>query len=70
VVEGGSESNPIGSILSTKLMLEWLGEREAASKIEEAVRTILASGKNRTKNFGIDLTTFEVGDEIASIVEA
>ncbi len=69
-IAGKNIANPIGSILSTKLMLEWLGEREAASKIEEAVRTMLAAGKNRARNFGRDLTTFEVGDEIATIVES
>jgi len=69
-IAGKNIASPIGSILSTKLMLEWLGEREAASRIEEAVRTMLAEGKTRTRNFGGESTTFEVGDAIASIVGA
>ena len=69
-IAGKNIANPIGSILSAKLMLEWLGEREAASKIEEGVRAMLVGGKNGTMNIGRDLTTFDVGDQIASIVEA
>ncbi|RLG90695.1 MAG: hypothetical protein DRO36_05675, partial [Candidatus Hecatellales archaeon] len=39
--------NPIATILASKMMLEYLGENEAAKKIEKAVFKVLEEGKVR-----------------------
>ncbi|MER3408691.1 MAG: isocitrate dehydrogenase [Thermoleophilia bacterium] len=46
--KGQNKVNPIAMILSGKLMLEYLGEREAAARLEEAVAAVIAEGKSVT----------------------
>lgn len=66
---GKGIANPIASILSAKLMLEWLGRQEEAQMIEVAVRNVLLEGKMRTPDLGGSSSTTQVGDAIASSVE-
>jgi len=49
---GKQTFNPIETILEAKMMLEWLGEREAASRIHRAVSVVLAERKIRTFDLG------------------
>jgi len=42
---GKNVANPIATILTAKLMFEWLGFQNAASKIEYAVKTVLKEGR-------------------------
>lgn len=46
------KANPIGTILSAALMLEWLGETEAAGLIRKAVQTVLTNPAHRTPDMG------------------
>lgn len=45
---GKNKVNPVALILSAKLMLEHLGEKAAAEKLERAVATVIAEGKDVT----------------------
>jgi isocitrate dehydrogenase (NAD+) len=45
---GQNKVNPIAMILSGKLMLEHLGERGAAARLENAVAAVIAEGKSLT----------------------
>src|ERR671915_628003 len=45
---GLNKVNPTAMILSGKLMLEHLGEREAAQRLEHAVATVIAAGESVT----------------------
>lgn len=45
---GQNKVNPVALILSGKLMLEHLGEREAAEKLDRAVAKVIAEGKSVT----------------------
>ena len=47
------------------LMIDYLGEKSAAAKIEKAVIEVLKEGKIRTKDLGGSATTSEMSDEIA-----
>ena len=60
--------NPIATILTTKLMLEWLGETEKANLIENAVQKTVQEGKVRTYDLGGTATTLEIAKEIAGKV--
>jgi len=62
---GKHKVNPIGAILAAKMMLEWLGESEAASRIHRAVSAVLREGKIRTFDLGGDSTTEEMAEAIA-----
>jgi isocitrate dehydrogenase (NAD+) len=46
--KGQNKVNPIAMILSGKLMLEHVGEREAARALEEAVAEVIREGRNVT----------------------
>ena len=65
---GTHKINPIGAILSAKMMLEWLGEKEAASRIYRAVSKVVKEGKIRTYDLGGSSTTEEVAQAIAKEV--
>ena len=66
---GKNVANPVGAILSTALMLDYLGlEREAAA-IEAAVRESVATG-HTTTDIGGSLGTKETGDYIAQLIQS
>ncbi len=60
---GKAEANPAGAILSTALMLEYLGHDAAAASIEQAVRECIAAGET-TRDLGGQLSTPEAGARI------
>ena len=61
---GQNKVNPIAQILSAKMMLDWLGEKEMANKIEAAVAAVIAEGKVRTYDMGGNAKTTEMADAI------
>jgi len=61
---GKNRVNPIATVFSAKMMMEYLGEKEAAKLIEKAVLEVLSEGKVRTYDLGGSSTTSEVGDAI------
>ncbi|PYD07998.1 hypothetical protein DND36_31565, partial [Pseudomonas savastanoi pv. glycinea] len=63
-IEGKGISNPIATIRSTALMLEFMGYQEAAAKIYEAVDANLVEGKVKTPDLGGNSTTQQVIDDI------
>ncbi|MGB9841213.1 MAG: isocitrate/isopropylmalate dehydrogenase family protein [Candidatus Bathyarchaeales archaeon] len=62
--------NPIATILAAQMMLDYLGEKEAAAKIEKAVMQVLSEGKVRTKDLGGSSTTNEMSEAVASKIRA
>ncbi len=63
-IAGKNIANPIAMILSTSLMLDFLGEKEASKVIEKAVGEVLKEGKYLTPDLGGNAKTYQVGDEI------
>ncbi|MGI6555053.1 MAG: isocitrate/isopropylmalate dehydrogenase family protein [Bacillota bacterium] len=63
---GKNAANPTAMILSGVLMLEYLGEFEAATKIREALETVLVEGKVRTKDLGGTASTSEFAEAVAA----
>jgi tartrate dehydrogenase/decarboxylase/D-malate dehydrogenase len=60
-IAGRGVANPLGEILSVALMLEFLGESQAAEAIERAAATSTASAATRTRDLGGRATTADVG---------
>ena len=58
--------NPIAMLLATKMMIEWLGEEEKASRMENAVAQVIKEGKVRTYDLGGSSTTLDIAHEVAS----
>jgi isocitrate/isopropylmalate dehydrogenase len=63
-IAGRGIANPVASILSAKLMLEWLGEREEAQRVEAAVSSVLVEGSVRTLDLGGSSNTIEMGNAV------
>lgn len=63
-IEGRGIANPIATIRSTALMLEFQGEERAAAKIYEAVDANLEEGKLLTPDMGGKATTEEVIEDV------
>ena len=65
---GMNRVNPIATIMAASMMLDYLGEKEAAARIEKAVLEVLREGKVRTADLGGTSTTSQMSDAIASKV--
>ena len=63
---GQYKVNPIATILATKMMLDWLGEKEMGSRLENAVAEVIKDGKVRTYDMGGNNTTIDMANEIAN----
>lgn len=57
--------NPIATILAVKMMVEWLGEKELANQLENAVAAVIKEGKVRTYDMGGNATTIDMAKAIA-----
>jgi len=57
-------ANPTATILSGIMMLMYLGEREAAVRVEKAVKKVLDERKKTTKDLGGNAGTLEYTEEI------
>ena len=65
---GKAVVNPIASIESIRMMMEHLGEEQAAKDIQDAVLNVLASGEVRTGDMGGTHRTHEVGEAIKQAI--
>jgi tartrate dehydrogenase/decarboxylase/D-malate dehydrogenase len=67
-IAGRGIANPIGQIWSGAMMLEHLGEVEAARAVTGAIERLLAEGGPRTRDLGGQAGTADVGRAIAEAV--
>ncbi len=56
--------NPTAMLLSTKLMLDYLGETETANMIENGIARTIEEGKVKTYDLGGSNTSLEVAEEV------
>jgi len=64
-IAGQGIANPVGAVWSASLMLDALGENEAAAALMTALEDVCRDGP-RTRDVGGSATTREVGDAIAA----
>ncbi len=70
-IAGKGIANPIATILSAALMLEWLEHPETvrgAKRIHAAVAAVLADPANRTPDMGGKLTTSQLAEKIIAVL--
>jgi tartrate dehydrogenase/decarboxylase/D-malate dehydrogenase len=63
-IAGKGIANPIASIWSGQLMLDYLGEHEAAAALMRAIEEVLAAGQVRTPDLGGTATTRQLGEAL------
>ncbi|MEM6979722.1 MAG: isocitrate/isopropylmalate family dehydrogenase, partial [Planctomycetota bacterium] len=69
---GKNVANPMATILSAAMMLDWLGDRHddpvclrSAVAIEDAVASVLRDGQTRTPDLGGDASTTDIADAVS-----
>lgn len=62
---GQHKVNPIAMLLTVRLMLEWLGERDMAERLESAIARVIREGRVRTYDMGGRDSTLDVAREVA-----
>ena len=65
-IMGKGIANPIGTVWSAVLMLEHLGEKEAAGMLMKAIETVTARGESMPADLGGRATTREVTDAVCA----
>jgi len=66
--EGQNVANPMAMLLTTRMMLEWLGELEQAARLEEAIAGVIGDGRLGTydvKGRGKGDSTTAAAEEVA-----
>ena len=63
-IAGKGIANPIGQIWSGALMLDYLGEKEAANSIMSAIEKTLLDKKNRTKDLNGESNTLQCAQAV------
>jgi tartrate dehydrogenase/decarboxylase/D-malate dehydrogenase len=69
-IAGKGIANPLASILTAGMMLDFLNERTAADLINRAVAQVVAERKVRTPDMGGHATTRQVGDEVMRAIQS
>lgn len=76
-IAGKDIANPLATILSASMMLDWLGERhddpeavEAGRRLEAAVARVLAEGQVLPADLGGNAGTQAVGEAVARAIQA
>ncbi|HFD40471.1 MAG TPA: isocitrate/isopropylmalate dehydrogenase family protein [Anaerolineae bacterium] len=57
--------NPTAMLLAVKLMLDWLGETETATALQNAIAEVIKEGRVRTYDMGGDSGTLDVARAVA-----
>jgi isocitrate dehydrogenase (NAD+) len=65
-IAGKNKANPMALILTGAMMLDHLGEQEAADRVRHAVHEVLREGKKLTGDLGGSTGTTEIAEAIAS----
>ena len=66
---GKGIANPIATLLSAKLMLEYLGEQKAGGQIQTAIERVIDKGEALTPDMGGTSRTDEIGEAIIKEVK-
>jgi tartrate dehydrogenase/decarboxylase/D-malate dehydrogenase len=67
-IAGQGIANPIGQIWAAAMMLDHLGEADAAKAVMAAIETVLATDKLRTRDLGGPATTETCGMAVADAI--
>jgi tartrate dehydrogenase/decarboxylase/D-malate dehydrogenase len=65
-IAGKNVANPIATFLSVAMMLEFLGQPDAAKAINDGCRDVVSDKKNHTRDLAGSATTTMVGDAVAA----
>lgn len=64
-IAGQGIANPLGAVLSLSMMLDYLGEKKTAARIENAVASLMISDRLPSLNGKNGMTTTQIGDAVS-----
>jgi tartrate dehydrogenase/decarboxylase/D-malate dehydrogenase len=67
-IKGQGIANPLATIWAGQMMLDFLGEEDAAARLLKALETHVEKGTVSTPDLGGSSSTSEVGDNICTIL--
>ncbi len=67
-IAGQDLANPTALLLSAIMMLQHIGEGEAATRIRQALATVLTDGRARTRDLGGAATTTAFADAVCAVL--
>jgi tartrate dehydrogenase/decarboxylase/D-malate dehydrogenase len=67
-IKGRGIANPLATVWAGQLMLDFLGEQDAAARLLQALSTHVQNGQVRTPDLGGSHSTSEVGDRLCTIL--
>jgi 3-isopropylmalate dehydrogenase len=67
---GQNVANPLGAIAAAGMMLDFLGEKQAAARVESAIAGLLSSRRIPSVDAKSGLSTSQIGDMVAEAVKA
>ena len=67
---GQYKVNPMAMLLTVKLMLDYLEEKELAQRLENAIAQVIEEGKVRTYDLGGTASTLDVAREVAGKIQS
>ena len=62
---GQHKVNPMAMLLTTRMMLEWLGEVDMAQRLESAIAEVIKEGKVRTYDMGGSSSSLDIANAVA-----
>jgi len=65
-IAGKNFANPIATVLSVAMLLDFLDQKPAAQAIQQACADVVADPKNHTRDLGGTASTTNVGDAVAA----
>ncbi len=63
-IAGKGVANPLGTIWAGQMMLDFLGEKESAALLMQAIEAVTAEGRTLTPDLGGSATTTQVADAV------
>jgi len=67
-ISGRGIANPLGTIWSVQLMLDHLGEKQAAATLMSAIEAVVRDGRARTPDLGGPASTTEVTEALCNLI--
>jgi len=69
-IMGKGIANPVGTFWTAALMLDHLGELDAARRLMQAIEGVTADAKLHTRDLGGTATTADVTDAVCAAIAA
>ena len=68
-IAGQNIACPLGAIMAVSMMMDYLGEKNAANRIEDSVAYLLSSGQIKSADVRSGISTTQMGDMVVEQIQ-